>query len=277
MAAFYYSYGKKNVKRNSQIILIGIIFVLISSSRATQKDTGLPAGFDEKPTKKYNALTLQAATATHHSIQTSDTHDSMMIRKLVNELKGIELYFVFNNNFRKMTEGLKMLLEYKQLSMPPLLQTVATHFRITSIDENLRLMNIECIDCETSRRMSYWDIEDGSVLIGTVEKGCGPLCSYQIEFSVFRNGTMEKIDKTSVMPSISLSDFLSDPAEAEAIISGTAYEMPIRLRNNGNDLSVGLWLDEPDKYIKKLRGDLIPFTWNGMNFYRGEIVNSRQR
>ena len=262
------------MKRNSQIILIGILFVLIPSSRATQKD--VPAGFDEKPTEEYSALTIQATKATHHSIQTSETHDSMMIRKLVNELKSIEFYFVFNNNFRKMTEGLKMLLEYKQLSMPPLLQTVATHYRITSINEDLPLMNIECIDCETSRRMSYWEIEHGSVLIGTVEKGCGPLCSYQIEFSVFRNGVKKIIDNGSVMPSISLSDFLNDPADADAIMSSTAYEMPILLRNNGNDISVGLWLDEPDKYIEKLKGDLIPFTWNGMNFYRGEIINSRQ-
>ncbi len=200
--------------------------------------------------------------------------DSAEIIAFVNRFSGIEFLFVFDNDPEKMAANLRTLLEFKQDGIPSFLENYRIEYRITGLRLEERIMTSECTTCESSQVMSYWDTEDGGALMAVVTKGCGPMCSYETRFYKYKDGKKERIDRELILPSVILADFLKDPMDADAVQSGTAYEMPVWLRQSGYDISIGLWLEDAS-YNDKLKGDLIPFMWNGLNFFQGELTNSK--
>ena len=264
-----------------EFFFAGILFAAMSTlfpcKKSGQADVHVAVGFEFKifdtfDTKGHHIL-AEDKTVTSGEF---DKNDSTQMDSLMKGLKGIEFYFVFDLDQEKMAGNLRALMEFKQISTPEFLQTHEPEYRITTLDADGRMLMLECLGCETSKAMTYWDTEDGGVLMAIVSKGCGPICSYGIEFYKYKDNAKTKADAEILLPKVGLSDFLADPEGAEDIMAASAYELPIYLRKDGHDISISLWLEDEVDYADNLKGNLIPFTWNGMSFYRGEIINSKQ-
>jgi hypothetical protein len=191
--------------------------------------------------------------------------DSAAIYDLVKKLQGIEFYFVFDQDFDRMGTNLKMLLEYRQLPIPPLLQKYKSDFTIAYIDANYRSMTLTCGQCEITQRLVYWRVSDGSVLVATVFKDCSH-CSEDISFTTHKDGVISSLEREAVLPVVHLSDYLINPADS-SFTKGLVFGFTYNLSTDGDNISICLDLMERDEN-RTFLSDCIEFIWEDGKFVR---------
>lgn len=164
--------------------------------------------------------------------------DSAYVNSLLNQLQGIEKFGV-GKNFGMLAS----LLAYKGDS--------ATYQKVYNIlqkkDEYVQLFNINMLDnkngyivyapigAEVTYTEVYWNMKDGSKLLATEAWGCGPVCSSDIYFTKFKDGTYTSLETATVIPDVEkLPKMLIpeyDPEEANADPIEFKYVLPQKGKN----------------------------------------------
>lgn len=111
---------------------------------------------------------------------------------------------------------------------------------------------------ETYYTVTYWRVSDGSHLIATESRGCGPACSSELSFSRFDGEVITPVDIAEVMPdTVSVREMLVPDPEPEP------YELLWLLPRQGKDIRYCLYHGD---------GDCVELLWRDGSFTVGDVL-----
>jgi hypothetical protein len=163
--------------------------------------------------------------------------DSTYVNGIIKELVGIEKFAVrddydlllavleYNNDER--ASEVKTIIEKQQLDY-------YHTYGIQVLDPKSGYIQYAPIGAEVTYTMTYWNLDDGSKLIATEGWGCGPVCSSDIEFAKYENGSYSDLETDYVIPEKDeLPQILVPDYDPEA---GEPYEFQYVLPRKGKDI-----------------------------------------
>ena len=131
---------------------------------------------------------------------------------------------------------------------------------------------------EGSEAMTFWNVSDGSKLIGYTSEDCGPICDHNIIFYLKTKNHMTRLDLNHVLPTITLSDFMDVPAMKRDGIDVTqvaesfySTDLIYNLPSKGKNIIVESQfndLDVPSELGKYNLGWKIELVWNDGTFIK---------
>jgi len=133
--------------------------------------------------------------------------DSMVVLSFIRDLKGIEK-FVVKDNF----ELLAGLLKYKagnesyqgiSLTLEKIIDKTRK-FSFSIIDPRNGYVQYSQDFTDATYTMTYWNLNDGTKLIGTETWFCGPICESEISFQKYENNQYESVKNEDIIPEINL-------------------------------------------------------------------------
>lgn len=255
------------------IVFIQMAFVSLLFSNALHAQSKLDSGISKlKNEDKTSKETLLKA----YSI----THD------YAKKLRGIEYYFVeIAKNKPKVTfEKIRLLMIYNKASIP---SEVEKHYselenpnypyKINLLDKRSGYLKLNCIGCENTTFMTYWNVKDGSKLIGVVNRGCGPVCEDDVSFFKYKKNKLSSIPRYNVIPNIKKSEFRNNvkfvvppvfkgmtPSEFENM---EPWEVTYNLPRSGKTILVSFDLSS-EKYFT---GNCMKLLWQDGRFARTPV------
>ena len=210
----------------------------------------------------------------------NDSIDSKIldVSSYIKGLKGIERYYVQMHEYNPIValQKIQSLMEYNKQSVPKLLSvvndTVGTKrdsykYKIVELDRRSGYMTLQCVGCENTLSLTYWNVSDGGKVIVQVSRSCGPACDSSFKtFKVNSRGYMSETTKKSVLPVYKPEDFLRDQKHA-ILFAEDHWEVQYKLPRKGKDIIVSLGGN--DKNIFK--GHSIRFKWRDGKFVPGKF------
>ena len=177
--------------------------------------------------------------------------DSVMVNSLIEELKGIEKYAVRDNYYM-----LAAVLEKEGDSIASgkvlaLLEDIFDYPRlidVTVLDARNGYIEFYPRGTEAFVTMCYWNVSDGSKLIGTEVVGCGPVCESELSFTKYEDGVYEQLEVNEIvsdfdqLPGMLVDDYASqvDPFEFRYLLPQKGKDIRFCLED---DCAVLKWQD----------------------------------
>lgn len=128
----------------------------------------------------------------------------------------------------------------------------------------------------------FWNMQDGSRIIGVVTAGCGPVCECDLTFISLKSGIYKRLNTKDIVPPCGFSDFFSTKALKEAGINPQdvgkqfeQYSLLYTLPRYGKNITVSEQfsdfgdLADPSKFVL---GEKIELIWDNGKFVKGRIL-----
>ncbi|MEQ9231791.1 MAG: hypothetical protein RIF46_14000 [Cyclobacteriaceae bacterium] len=162
--------------------------------------------------------------------------DSAFMNGFLEQLKGIEK-FVVRNNYYMLSAVLKAKGDSATSSkIMKTLKSVNENnwgFEVITLDSRNGFIEYYPKGAEVTITSCYWNVSDGSKLIGTEAVGCGPVCESELSFTRFANGKYEQLENEKVIPGIGTLSELLVPDIATQI---DPFEFRYLLPRKGKDI-----------------------------------------
>lgn len=187
----------------------------------------------------------------------------------IDYLRGIEALFIklSEDNEQVTREKVALLKRYASVADYEYTGEEAYPYSIGLLDTTLGYMELHCVGCENTTYMTYWNVSDGSQLVGIVNRGCGPVCEDSIGFVSFKGEERKDIAADDLMPKISMYDFLLDP-QNRAYLEQDAWELSYNLPRDGKNILVKL---DGATNAEVFKGNCVRFLWQDGRFAQGEF------
>ncbi|MEL6536577.1 MAG: hypothetical protein AAFQ98_14260 [Bacteroidota bacterium] len=163
--------------------------------------------------------------------------DSTTLNGMLSELKGIDKFFVVDSYYRLQAilaqkedpraEEVAQLLEGIETDEPTL-------YFIEKYQPKDGYLSYTPGPVEVFIEMVYWNVTDGSQLIGYQALSCGPVCDVELSFNSYRNGVYESLPVEEVL-SASQAD-MSEKLAPGYMEDDEPYEFVFQFPLQGKDL-----------------------------------------
>lgn len=175
-----------------------------------------------------NTLPAQSSV----SIPLSQNADSNAIIKEIQSLPTL-LQLAFRDDYL-------MFLNFLKHEKDPRLKAMELHYQASRDRYNMD-WEIETVDLANGYfrasydgmafiTVCYWKLQNGALLIGREETGCGPGCSSDVSFTRYQNETFTTLDAKAVIPQIDeLHTHVSQPGDWPG--AGFIFHLPQRGKN----------------------------------------------
>ncbi len=142
-------------------------------------------------------------------------------------------------------------------------------------------------DYEGSESLKYWDVSNGSQLIGIGYLECSGLCNYDLRFYLKKGEKTNKLEANYVLPEVTIADFFDTEQMKKAGISklknsdfpefyGFLYHLPQEGENITVESQTHRFGKIPDEYKKYDLGSKIELIWNDGTFKKRDQASVKK-
>ena len=221
----------KKLFRIYPILPLVLVFLLSACQQPVDQEE---THFDEvKKTEEVEKVTDDESNE-HSQLNSLTEKDSSYLDSLINELNGIDQFFV-KNSYKRLLAILEEKEDQNVSKVNEILQKVSINEPEYYIEKYLPRNGYIAYTpgpVEVFVEMVYWNKSDGSQLIATQSRSCGPVCDMEISFESYKDGSYEK--KNGVIPDqIMLSEKLVPGSTTD---DSEPYEFYFKFPIEGKDL-----------------------------------------
>ena len=198
----------KNLKHFQTVFCLLTILVLAISCSSNSNSGDTSESYPEEVAEESAEVIEQMADAPEEveAVKVLSAADSASLNDYINELKGIDKFFV--------RESYKRLLKLFERKEDDRLDNIRNILEGVELDEPDYIIGLyepkngylvyEPGPVSVMIDMVYWNVSDNSQLIAIQTRSCGPVCDLEISFLSYKEGTYTELDTNDVIPDLTM-------------------------------------------------------------------------